>query len=88
MKVKILGPNQTLLDLEEGSEAFFSYETPVAGFDRVIGYWQTSEHYSKTTTKHINEYFQRTMVGRRFAEACQLSIHTLSPEEIDFLTKW
>tara|TARA_R110002020_G_C15689662_1_gene719693 strand:+ start:161 stop:415 length:255 start_codon:yes stop_codon:yes gene_type:complete len=35
---------------------FFSYETPVAGYDHK-GSFKTEEKYSKTTTKHIREYF-------------------------------
>tara|TARA_R110002020_G_scaffold102952_2_gene241265 strand:+ start:1611 stop:1868 length:258 start_codon:yes stop_codon:yes gene_type:complete len=80
MKVKILGPNQTLLDSGKGSEVFFSYETPVAGFDKVLGWWKTSEHYSKTTTKHVTAYLPDYVVNG------DESVKALSPEEIDLLS--
>ena len=90
MKIKILGPNQTLLDLGKGSsalgpEVFFSYETPVAGFDSEIGWWKTSEYHSKTTTKHVNAYLP-DYVGDCDVDGDE-SVKVLSPEEIDFLTK-
>jgi len=34
----------------------FSYETPVAGWDK-DGPFRTSQFYSVTTSKHINKYF-------------------------------
>ncbi len=33
----------------------FSYSTPVAGYDSK-GAFRTAEHYSPTTSKHINKY--------------------------------
>ena len=38
-----------------GVSIMFSYDTPVAGWDNQ-GAFKTSEHYSPTTSKHINKY--------------------------------
>lgn len=55
MKIKILGPNQTLLRWDHQNEVFFSYETPVAA--RLNGtLFRTNHKWSTTTSKHINRY--------------------------------
>ena len=56
MQLKQLGSNQTLVNYNDGTEVFFSYETPVAGFHPDLGYVKTANYYSKTTTRHINKY--------------------------------
>jgi hypothetical protein len=54
MKIKSLAANQTELQIGN-STVFFSYETPVAAC--VNGeFYRTSEHYSVTTSKHINKW--------------------------------
>jgi hypothetical protein len=61
MKLRKLSGNSTLLeygeDGYEGKEVLFSYETPVAirwfGSDEVF---VTEKKFSKTTSKHINQY--------------------------------
>ena len=56
MQLKQLGSNQTLVNYNDGTEVFFSYETPVAGFHPDLGYVKTTNWYSSTTTRHINKY--------------------------------
>ncbi len=56
MKLENLGNNMTLLKLPRGVEIFFSYNTPVAGYKPVTGWFKTGVKYSNTTTKHINIY--------------------------------
>ena len=56
MKLVQFGSNQTILIDNDRNEYFFSYETCVAGYDPILGYWRTTEYYSRTTTKHINKY--------------------------------
>ena len=56
MQLKQLGTNQTLVNYNDGTEVFFSYETPVAGFHEALGYVKTANWYSSTTTRHINKY--------------------------------
>ena len=56
MKLTRIGYNQTLINLNNGAEVFFSYDTPVAGYHPELGYIRTDEYYSKTTSRHINKY--------------------------------
>lgn len=71
MKLKPIGSNQTVLYTNHGDEVLYSYETPVAGFKRGLGWFKTSEKYSVTTSRHINKYLD----GREALE--------LSPESIE-----
>jgi len=62
MKLKQLGSNMTVLTLNNGTEVLFSYETPVAGFSGTsydYTYFRTDQKWSKTTTRHINQYLNR-----------------------------
>ena len=59
MRIKTYGgANETLVEMdgEHVDEGLFSYSTPVAAFVPGIGYVRTTEHYSSTTTRHINKY--------------------------------
>jgi len=57
MKLHSFATNRTLLTFDDGTEVFFSYETPVAGYSRSLhGYFRTNKWYSSTTTRHINRY--------------------------------
>jgi len=56
MKLTPIAANQTLVSYNNGSEVFFSYRTPVAGYSPELGYVRTNKYYSQTTTKHINKY--------------------------------
>ena len=56
MKLHSYATNRTLLTFDDGTEVFFSYETPVAGYSNNLGYVKTDEWYSSTTTRHINKY--------------------------------
>jgi len=58
MILRQLGSNQTELSLNNGNSIFFSYETPVAGHDLIKGYFKTGTYYSRTTSKHINNYLK------------------------------
>ena len=55
MKLKLIGSNQTELRLEDGTQIFFSYETPVCVRNE-NGCFVTEEKYSRTTSKHINNW--------------------------------
>ena len=57
MILRQLGANQTELSFNNGTSLFFSYETPVAGFTPELGHFKTTTYYSKTTSKHIRNYF-------------------------------
>ena len=49
MILRQLGSTQTELSLNNGNSIFFSYETPVAGFDAEDGFFKTETYYSKNT---------------------------------------
>ena len=58
MKLKQLGSNMSEIELgsfPNNTSIMFSYSTPVAGYDSK-GAFRTDEHYSPTTSKHINKY--------------------------------
>ncbi len=38
------------------TKILYSYETPVAGWNKVIGWFKTDKHYSQTTKRHLNKY--------------------------------
>ena len=56
MKLTSFATNRTLLSFADGTEVFFSYSTPDAGYKPNIGYVKTNQWYSSTTTRHINKY--------------------------------
>ena len=58
MKLHNLAANQTQLDIANGVEVFFSYQTPVAAFIPGQGYLRTNEKFSRTTSKHINKWLR------------------------------
>ena len=55
IKLVPLASNMTRLDLPSGT-VLFSYETPVAAYVSGRGFIRTAQKYSKTTTKHINQW--------------------------------
>lgn len=59
MRVKSIAANQTEVHLQDGTVVLVSYETPVAAFIPGQGYYYTATKYSKTTTKHINQWLPR-----------------------------
>jgi len=58
MKIKQLGSNQVEVVIPGKARVLFSYNTPVAAFIEGRGWVKTNRFYSKTTSKHINEYLQ------------------------------
>ena len=56
MKLTPIANNQNVVSYPDGTEVFFSYSTPVAGYHPDLGYVRTKEWYSSTTTRHINKY--------------------------------
>ena len=58
MKVINLGANKTQLNLNDGTEVFVSYETPVAAKLPNYEYIRTATYYIKTTSKHINQWVE------------------------------
>ena len=58
MKLTSLAANQTQLVLADGTEIFFSYETPVAAKLPNGDYLRTNQKFSGTTTRHINKWLE------------------------------
>ena len=56
MKLTPIANNQNIVSYPDGTEVFFSYSTPVAGYHPDLGYVRTKDWYSSTTTRHINKY--------------------------------
>ena len=55
MQLKPIASNMTQLDLSNGDQILFSYQTPVACLSD-NGYYRTSTKWSTTTTRHINKW--------------------------------
>jgi hypothetical protein len=56
LQVKPLASNMTLLETPQ-SLVLFSYQTPVASYDKhTYDYSRTAKKWSKTTTRHINKW--------------------------------
>ena len=60
MKLHSFATNRTLLTFADGTEVFFSYSTPVAGYSDKLGFVKTKQWYSSTTTRHINKYLDKS----------------------------
>ena len=56
MKLTPIAANRNVISYNDGTEVFFSYSTPVAGYSSRLGYVKTEQWYSSTTTRHINKY--------------------------------
>jgi len=62
MKLNPIKSNMTEIELWNGLCVLFSYKTPVACFKPGVGPIVTEQHWSKTTTRHIN-FWLREIVG-------------------------
>jgi|TARA_B100001996_G_C18422772_1_gene501354 hypothetical protein len=56
MKLTPIASNQNVVTVNNGTEVFFSYSTPVAAFVPSRGYLRTEVKYSVTTSRHINKW--------------------------------
>jgi len=59
MKLIPIAANQTQLEIGTGVVVFFSYRTPVAAFIPGTGYLRSNHKWSRTTSKHINQWLRR-----------------------------
>ena len=66
MKLKPIKSNMTELTVGT-TTVLFSYRTPVAGYDDQ-GAFRTAQHYSVTTSRHINQYLGGKDVGRTVSQ--------------------
>ena len=74
MKLTPIAANRNVLSYNDGTEVFFSYSTPVAGYSTELGYVKTNKWYSSTTTRHINKYLGEL----NYTEVSQEIINSLS----------
>jgi hypothetical protein len=82
MKIRLepLGSNRTLLHINDGLEILFSYSTPVAGFSRTHGgYFKTTTFWSRTTSRHINQYLDGAEAKELRQEEISAMINTRLP---------
>jgi hypothetical protein len=56
MNLTTIGANQTMITLADGSQVFFSYNTPVAAYLPGEGYLVTATKHSATTSRHVNAW--------------------------------
>ena len=56
MQLLPIASNQNQLNLNDGTQVFFSYKTPVAGYVPELGYVRTVKKWSTTTSRHINKW--------------------------------
>ena len=62
MKLNPIGSNMTELSIN-GVDVLFSYRTPVACHVPGEGFYRTAQHYSVTTSKHINKWLRANGSG-------------------------
>ena len=55
MQLRPIASNMTQVDLNNGYQVLFSYQTPVACLSD-NGYYRTATKWSTTTTRHINKW--------------------------------
>ena len=58
MQLTPIAANQTQLNLNDGTEVFFSYKTPVAAKLPNYDYIRTATKWSQTTSRHINKWLE------------------------------
>ena len=58
MQLTPIAANRTQLNLNDGTEVFFSYKTPVAAKLPNYDYIRTATKWSTTTTRHINKWLE------------------------------
>ena len=56
MKLTPIAANQNEVSINDGTQIFFSYRTPVAAYLPDKGYVRTERFWSKTTSRHINKW--------------------------------
>jgi len=56
MNLTPIAANQTEVEFTNGMQVFFSYNTPVIVQHSSGRLFQTMEHYSRTTSKHITQF--------------------------------
>jgi hypothetical protein len=73
LKLIPIKANMNELRLPNGAVILFSYQTPVAAQRAEGGFVRTAQHYSPTTTRHINQWLE----GRKAEEVPQAEINAM-----------
>ena len=55
---RIGSTNAQTMELANGTTILISYSTPVAAQVPGVGFFRTKEHFSSTTSKHINKWLR------------------------------
>jgi hypothetical protein len=77
LKLTPLGANKNEIELPDGTVVFFSYKTPVAArMGDGSGFVKTSQKWSVTTSKHINQWLM--LYGATAREMPQKFLNELS----------
>ena len=58
MKLTPIAANQNEVTINDGTQIFFSYITPVAAYLPSEGYVRTAKFWSVTTSRHINKWLK------------------------------
>lgn len=58
MKIQTLGPSARVVMFKDGLRVLVSYETPVAAIMPDGSRVQSEQFYSRTTSKHIGQFFK------------------------------
>ena len=58
MKLTPIAANQNEVTINDGTQIFFSYRTPVAAYLPHKGYVRTEKFWSVTTSRHINKWLK------------------------------
>lgn len=78
MKLKPISANQTEITLPDGKVVLFSYQTAVAAFIPGRGAIITETHYSRTTTKHINQAVLRWGCSKTIVPQSEIDALTIN----------
>lgn len=63
MYLKQLGPNKTEIGAGD-ARVLFSYQTPVAALIHGKGWFRTEKKWSRTTSRHINQWIRGLVTAR------------------------
>jgi hypothetical protein len=59
MKLNPVSANVSEIETADGKTVLFSYKTPVACHVPGEGFFRTAQSWSRTTSKHINQFISR-----------------------------
>ena len=80
MVVVTTSPVRELMNINRTHSILNDHETPVAGFSLDLGHFKTDVYYSRTTSKHINQYFKHVDKVREVPQ--QVIVNLCHPEGV------